>query len=451
MRRLQVEECETNKNKKTMKTILTMFAAVLFNALTGVVFGAAVGVSPVAGAVGANAIAALVGVAFPQGVLRAGVLKEIWTGEMVKALRAGLESTWLDGIPDQSSIVNNDVIHLVEVGIDPDVLVNNTTYPIPLQALDDKDIAISLDKFQTQVTPITDDELYAISYDKMSRVKESHANALNDSKFQKAAHALAPQKNTAKTPVIATTGEDDGTGRKRLTREDIIALKAKFDKLRIPTQGRRLVLCSDHVNDLLMIDQKFADQYYNYTTGKIANLYGFAVYEFANNPYYSTAGVKCALKSTTGYQASFAFYTPRVFKATGSTKMYWSAAETDPEYQRNKVNFRHYFICMPKLADAIGAIYSASTTIGGMISADPATVTIPAEGGSQEVAVTASGDYTVGEAPAGFEVEKTATGVKITAGENATGSPKTGTLTLTLDGESSKTAQITINQPKKGA
>lgn len=428
-----------------------MLTAVLFNALTGAVFGAVVGVSPVAGAVGANALAALAGVAFPQGALRAGVLKEIWTGEMVKALRAGLESTWLDGIPDQSSIVNNDVIHLVEVGIDPDVLVNNTTYPIPLQALDDKDIAISLDKFQTQVTPITDDELYAISYDKMSRVKESHANALNDSKFQKAAHALAPQKNTAKTPVIATTGEDDGTGRKRLTREDIIALKAKFDKLRIPTQGRRLVLCSDHVNDLLMIDQKFADQYYNYTTGKIANLYGFAVYEFANNPYYSTAGVKCALKSTTGYQASFAFYVPRVFKATGSTKMYWSAAETDPEYQRNKVNFRHYFICMPKLADAIGAIYSASTTAGGNISADPATVTIPAEGGSQEVTVTASGDYTVGEAPSGFEVEKIASGVKITAGENATGSPKTGTLTLTLDGESPKTAQITINQPKAGA
>lgn len=434
-----------------MRTILTMLTAVLFNALTGAVFGAVVGVSPVAGAVGANALAALAGVAFPQGALRAGVLKEIWTGEMVKALRAGLESTWLDGIPDQSSIVNNDVIHLVEVGIDPDVLVNNTTYPIPLQALDDKDIAISLDKFQTQVTPITDDELYAISYDKMSRVKESHANALNDSKFQKAAHALAPQKNTAKTPVIATTGEDDGTGRKRLTREDIIALKAKFDKLRIPTQGRRLVLCSDHVNDLLMVDQKFADQYYNYTTGKIANLYGFAVYEFANNPYYSTAGVKCALKSTTGYQASFAFYVPRVFKATGSTKMYWSAAETDPEYQRNKVNFRHYFICMPKLADAIGAIYSASTTAGGNISADPATVTIPAEGGSQEVTVTANGDYTVGEAPSGFEVEKIASGVKITAGENATGSPKTGTLTLTLDGESPKTAQITINQPKAGA
>ena len=38
------------------------------------------------------------------------------------------------------SLVNNDVIHLVDVGVDPDVLVNNTTYPIDLQALDDADL-----------------------------------------------------------------------------------------------------------------------------------------------------------------------------------------------------------------------------------------------------------------------------------------------------------------------
>ena len=53
--------------------------------------------------------------------------------------------------------VNNDVIHLVEVGVDPDVLINNKTYPIDVQALEDKDIAIKLDKFQTKATTITDD------------------------------------------------------------------------------------------------------------------------------------------------------------------------------------------------------------------------------------------------------------------------------------------------------
>ena len=52
------------------------------------------------------------------------------------------------------------------------------------------------------------------------------------------------------------------------------------------------------------------------------------------------------------FQCSFAFYTPRVFKATGNTKMYYSEAATDPEYQRNKINFTHRFICMPKKSDA---------------------------------------------------------------------------------------------------
>ena len=65
-----------------------------------------------------------------------------------------------------------------------------------------------------------------------------------------------------------------------------------------------------------------------------------------------------ATPGTGEFQCSFAFYVNRVFKATGSTKMYWSPAETDPEYQRNKVNFRHYFICMPKKSDAGVVIYS---------------------------------------------------------------------------------------------
>lgn len=433
-----------------MKSRTKILCAVAFNTLTGVTVAALLGMNLMAGAVVMNLIGLVAGFGRKEGepVLRAGVYTEIWTGELVKALREGLAATWLDGIPDQSGIVNNDVIHLVEVGVDPDVLINNTTYPIPLQALDDKDIAISLDKFQTKATPITDDELYAISYDKMARVKESHANALSDSKFQKAAHALAPQSDSKKTPVIATSGEDDGTGRKRLTREDIIALKAKFDKMRIPTQGRRLVLCSDHVNDLLMSDQKFAGQYYNYTTGKIANLYGFEVYEFANNPYYNTKGVKCSLGSTNGYQASFAFYVPRVFKATGSTKMYYSEAATDPQNQRSLINFRHYFICMPKLVDAVGSIYSASTSTDGKISVNPASVDFPKEGGVQTVEVTATDDYEISSVSTGFKAVLVKTGVKITAEANATDSDVSGTVVLKLKSDGSKTATVNVKTAK---
>ena len=346
-----------------MIKFISMIAAVLLNCVMGSTIAATMGVDPMVGAVGLNVIAGVVGNLVPTGSLGAGVYTEIWTGELVKYLRRGLEATWLDGLPDSSSIVNNDVIHLVDVGVDPDVLVNNTTYPIPLQALDDADIAIQLDKFQTKVTPVTDDELYAISYDKMQRVKESHGNAINDSKFAKAAHALCAQSNTATTPVLVTSGERDAaTGRLKLCVQDLIALKRAMDKLKVPADNRRLVLCPDHVNDLLETSQVFKEQYnINRNDGTVGKLYGFNIYEFANNPLYTTAGAKKAVGATASageFQCSFAFYTPRVFKATGSTKMYFSEASTDPEYQRNKINFRHYFVCMPKKADAGGVIRS---------------------------------------------------------------------------------------------
>ena len=339
-----------------------MIMAVLFNCLAGMTFAMVTGASPAVSCIGANAIGVAMGMCgtMPSGTVRAGVLKEVWTGELVKSLRAGLAATWLDGIPDNSSLVDNDVIHLVDVGVDPDVLINNTTYPIDLQALDDTDLPIGLDKFQTKVTPITDDELYAISYDKMARVKESHANAINDAKFMKAAHSMCAKENTAKTPVLKSTGARDPlTGRLKLIPQDLINLKKALDGLKVPAQGRRLVLCTDHVNDLLEVDQNFKEQYnINRNDGTVGRLYGFDIYEFANNPVYTTAGKKKAVGATadTGeFQCSFAFYTQRVFKATGSTKMYFSPAETDPEYQRNKINFRHMFICMPKKEDA-GAV-----------------------------------------------------------------------------------------------
>lgn len=370
-----------------MKRIILMCFALVANILTGAAFAHTVGADPLAGSVVAVALGTVCGNLIPGGALGAGVYTEIWTGELVKYLRRGLEATWLDGIPDNSSIVNNDVIHLVDVGVDPDVLINNTTYPIPLQALDDADIPIGLDKFQTKVTPITDDELYAISYDKMARVKESHGNSIKDAKFAKAAHAMCATSNTAKTPVLATTGErDPETGRKKLTVGDLLRMKRAMDKLNVPNVGRRLVLCNDHVNDLLETDQKFKEQYnINRNDGIVGRLYGFDIYEFCNNPLYTTAGVKKSVFASAGtgeFQCSFAFYTQRVFKATGSTKMYFSEAGTDPEYQRNKINFRHYFIAMPKKMDAGVVMMSAYDAAGAPTITGDEALTVDATSGS---------------------------------------------------------------------
>lgn len=333
--------------------------------LMGMMFLMFLGIGPVAGAVlgfGAGFI--------PQNAvnsLRLTVFTEVWTGELNKQFRAADTATWMDGIPDMSQYANNDVIHLVDIGVDPAVLINNTTYPIPATALVDSDAPIGLDKYQTEVTPITDDELYALSYDKIASVKERHALAIIEKKYAKAIHSIAPAADAALTPVLKTTGADDvAMGRKMITRNDIIALKKKFDEQKVPMLGRRLVLCPDHVNDLLLTDQKFAEQYYAYSTGKINNMYGFEVFEYADNPFFNgTSGAKKAFASAvvpgTDFMASVAFYTKRVVKVNGSTTMYYSQAQVSPRTQQSEVNFRHYFIVLPKMQNAIGAIISAVT------------------------------------------------------------------------------------------
>lgn len=335
-----------------------MLVSVGINSVMGATISCAVGGTPVVGALAANGMALLAGGFMPANALHAGVLTEIWTGEMIKAFRTAPESLgWYDRIRSYDQYVENDVIHFAEIGGDPKVLVNNTTYPLNITSLDDADKPVSLDKFDTEATPVTDDELHAVSYDKMGSVQERHREALKEKKREKAIHAIAPDKAEAgKTIVLRTTGEKDATTlRKRMVPADLIALKDAFDKMGTPAKERILVLCSDHVNDLLLVEQKFREQYnINQTEGKIARLYGFDIYEYNSTPFYTSAGNKKAFgttAATTDRQASVAFYCPGMMKANGSVKMYYSEAEKDPLYHRNLVNFRNWGICLPLKAD----------------------------------------------------------------------------------------------------
>lgn len=295
------------------------------------------------------------------------IYKEVWTGAVKNQLSTLENGTFLEGIEDFSRYVSTvgdeaEAIHVAYMGVDPEVLINNTTYPIPIVDLPIDDIVISLDKYQTKATPITDDELYALSVDKISNVKNKHANAIAKTKIQKAIHALAPSGNTSAMPVLLTTGDDDGTGRKRLVWADLVNLKRKLDDLQVPDEGRRLVLCSDHVNDLLLLDQKFKDQFFNATSGKVFNQLGFDFYSYVGNPYFRpSTKAKLSFGATplaTDRRATVLFSLERAAKAVGSTKMYFSEAKSDPQYQRNLVNFRHNFIVMPTREEARGAIVS---------------------------------------------------------------------------------------------
>jgi hypothetical protein len=243
--------------------------------------------------------------------------------------------------------------------------VNNTSYPLEIEELEDGDKAVTLDKYQTKPTRITDDELYSLSYDKKATVIERHKEAISEKKYSRAIHAIAPNENSTATPVILTSGEAS-EGRKIMTRKDIVRLKKLFDKNKVPKAGRCLVLCSDHVADLLENDQKFYNQYYNAESGKINKVLGFEIYEYDDCPYYNATTLKKvaygSVPADTDMQASIAFSPTRMMKANGSVKTYASEAKNNPTTQENLISFRTYSICLPLKNEAMGAIVSAKVT-----------------------------------------------------------------------------------------
>lgn len=338
---------------KILKIVMVALSAIAFNSVMGATVATAVEVSPVAGAIAANGLTVVLGSFMPGGALCEGVLTQVWTQEMIKAFRTAAESLgWYDRIRSYNQYVNNDVIHFTELGGDPTVLVNNETYPLDIETLEDADKPVSLDKFDTTATPVTDDELHACSYDKMASVLERHREALKESLRKKGIHAIAPKSNADTAPVISTTGEASADGtHKKMTFADLLALKRKFDAMGVPQNDRVLVMSSEHVNDLLESEQKFKEHYnINQTEGKIARLYGFDIYEYNNTPYYSAAGEKLAwgaLAGETDRASSVAFYAGRMMKAEGSVNFYHSEAKKDPLYHRNLVNFRVWGICLP--------------------------------------------------------------------------------------------------------
>ena len=104
--------------------------------------------------------------------------------------------------------------------------------------------------------------------------------------LQKAAHAYAPQENTDYTPVIGTTG-DVVSGRKRLSIEDILNLKERFDDFDLPQENRYLVLNPKHLSDLILFDVKAFKNILDIVNGVPQRFAGFNILQTTATPIYN--------------------------------------------------------------------------------------------------------------------------------------------------------------------
>lgn len=275
---------------------------------------------------------------------------EIWEGRVRQTLENGANADFLDGVSeldgDVAQMGEKNVIHIPTTQFSPDVLINNNTYPLAVQEYDDDEVVISLDKYQTKPTKLTDDQIVGASYERIDAVTKAQTNAIGAKKMKKALHSLAPMKDepTKGNIVLALAGED-------CTYEDLVALKDKCDAAEWPEEGRRLVLCNKHWNALLKDRKNFGDQLVNYKTGQVAPVIaGFEIKKYIANPHYNTSNQKKAfgeVPASDDKPASIAFVLDNTAKKTGLTKQYFSEAGKDPENQANLLSYRHYFIATP--------------------------------------------------------------------------------------------------------
>lgn len=304
---------------------------------------------------------------------------EVWQSRVREVLTSADHAPWLAGIPELDTQVlevgigsasESNVIHVPTTAFKPDVLINNTTYPMLVQAYTDSEAQIQLDKYQTKATTITDDQIIGASYARIDAATRSHVTAILQKKYGKAIHAICPSGNTSATPIVKTTGAGIATGvgqRMRLKYDDLVALKDAMDKQDVPASGRRLVLCTEHWNDLLLDRANFGNLLIDYNQGTMAPVVaGFELYSYINNPLITVSSLAKktygAAKAIGDEYASVAFYADNIAKKTGMTKQYFAPSENDPLNQSNMINYRHYFIAIPMESKYIGAIVSDETT-----------------------------------------------------------------------------------------
>lgn len=297
------------------------------------------------------------------------IQNELAEKEMIKKFRSD-NTNWMSELTPKNNWVGNGVIRIPRQGADPQVLINNTVYPIAVNNHADDFIIVALNKYETENESVTDDELYALPYEKTSTTQVKHREVLEEATGAHSLFSIAVPKHSASTPVLETTGATVA-GRKRLTSVDLINYGKMLSDLKVPLQGRVIVLSTEHAADLMIEDSGRATAWGGDFQKGAAGVFhcGFTLWVSVDSPrYLKTADasdsntvkwMRQAYGAVNGRQASVVFHKKNAVKATGDVKRYAIAASDNPRTRQNEIGFRLYAIAVGIKDEGFGAIVSA--------------------------------------------------------------------------------------------
>lgn len=217
--------------------------------------------------------------------------------------------------------------------------VNNTA-PFNPKKMNGTKTFVEWEKYDTDPTEVDDAEIRSLAYDKRGEVRKKHSEAMKMGIRDHVMWKLAPNDDTSSDmPVIRTTGENDGTGRLRLTFKDLVTYLEKWKDLNLPDIERNLymILSPEHATDLIL-DRDSANYFTNAniffdtTTGKVRSVMGFKFFENNAVLSYNEDGEKLAkgaALTSTDRKASLTFYAPNAVYHIESAKILYKTEITD--------------------------------------------------------------------------------------------------------------------------
>lgn len=294
-----------------------------------------------------------------------GINKEIWIDILME--RFYPDGSWVTRARDMSAFVENDVINLADCGVDPTVLVNNTGL-VGISQRADSPLALTLDTLDTENTVVKNVEAMEASYDKMASVISQHQKAIQAKHNERVIYNWAPVSTAANanTPVLVATGVANAvTGLNAITLKDVVRLQKTFNEFELPAEDRCLVLCPQHLEDLLNASETLQNQYVNLPEGKMLRYAGFDIYTYTRMPVYTkvAAPIKTAF-GTTYVSAnhtklvSIAFVGSEVMNADGSVDMFYH--QDHVEYRGDVVGFQKRSLGLSIRGKGVAALVSTT-------------------------------------------------------------------------------------------
>lgn len=230
--------------------------------------------------------------------------------------------------------------------------VNNNSNFTP-QAVDGKNLIVPWEKFDTTPTLVTDVEMRYLPFDKMNAIRKLHDDCFKNGMLKHAMYKLCPADNTkpADMPVMKTTGENDGTGRLRLTYADLVNFATAVKKWNMPIANQLyMILSPQHTADLLLdpnASKFFYDRsfYADPKTGKILGFMGIKFFENNDTPYYTVSTLARVAEGTTtsdetDFQASIAYYAPNTYYHIEGVMSLYKPMETDTRNKDPQAEYR---------------------------------------------------------------------------------------------------------------